>query len=275
MSVTRPSCAALLLLASSVSCGLDAYGTGAASSGSGEAPVESAASSGGAVDTSSSGAGGSGGAGGAGGSGGGGMPSPPFCDPDDPALLACFRFENNTNDESGKGNEVSASGVTISEGKEGLGADFHAGSQVAIADADHWDVTEYTLELWYYQRSHAGDGYRMGLFDSNGRYGLFVYNQGELRCTRGGPVAQMANMPLDTWIHAACVFRAGALRLYVNGTPVAEVGAPELGDGDGTNAIGSDAPSGDSLDGLIDNVRVWNVARSESHICKAAGKPDC
>jgi len=272
MSVTRLSCAGLLLLASSVSCGLDVYGSGAASSGSGEAPVESSASSGGAGNTSSSGAGGSGGAGGAGGSAGG-APLPPFCDPADPALLACFRFDDDTNDESGKGNVVTPINMLLAAGKDGQAADFRAGSQIIIADADHWDVTESTVELWYYQRTYAGT--RMGLFDSDGRFGLFVHNQGDLQCTRGGPVAKKTGMPLDTWIHAACVFKEGKLRLYVNGELATETDAPALGDGNGSNTIGSNAPSGDTLDGLIDNVRIWNVARSEGDICKAAGKPDC
>jgi hypothetical protein len=115
----------------------------------------------------------------------------------------------------------------------------------------------------------------MGLFDSDGRYGLFVHDKGDLRCLRGGAVANMTNMPLDTWTHAACVFGGGKLRLYVNGALAKEVSADAPLAGSGSNAIGSNAPSGDSLDGRIDDFRVWNVARSGSEICAAAGKQGC
>jgi hypothetical protein len=201
------------------------------------------------------------------------MPSVPFCDPSDASLLACFRFDGDTNDGSGKSNTVISTGVTFGEGVFGQAADFKAGSQVLIADAPHWDVTEYTLELWYSQRSYSAS--RMGLFDSDGRHGLMIYDKGDLRCSRGFIVASMADMPLDTWIHAACVFGGGKLRLYVNGALAAEVDASAPPAGSGSNAIGSNAPSGDSLDGRIDGFRLWNVARTPSEICAAAGKPGC
>lgn len=265
MSVTRFSCVGLLLLASSVSCSLDRYGSPLAQGEGGEAQE----SSGGAAGAGSVGSGGAGSGG-----MGGGLPLPPFCDPNDASLLACFRFEGDTLDASGKSNTVTPTNVNLGGGKAGQAGDFQADSQIRIEDAPHWHVSQYTLELWYSQRSYGGT--RMGLFDSDGRYGLFVYGAGELRCSRGDAVASMTNMPLDTWTHAACVFDGAKLRLYVNGAQAAEDDAvPPEPDGTGSNALGSNAPSGDSLDGLIDDVRVWNVARSASEICAAAGKQGC
>jgi hypothetical protein len=212
------------------------------------------------------------GVGGAGGSGGG-MPPPPFCDPTDQTLLACFRFDGDTNDASGKSNDVTPTNVTFGEGVVGQAGDFKPGSQIAIADAPHWDIPEYTVELWYYQRSYGSN--RMGLFDSDGRVGLFIHGQGDLRCLRGSATANKMDMPLNTWIHAACVFGSGKLRLYVDGAMALEVDAEPPMPNDMLNTIGSNAPNGDSLDGLIDDVRVWNVARSASEICAAAGKSGC
>ncbi|UQA59844.1 LamG domain-containing protein [Polyangium aurulentum] len=74
-------------------------------------------------------------------------------------------------------------------------------------------------------------------------------------------------MPLNTWIHAACVFGGGKLRLNVNGDLTDEVDAQAPSASEGLNAIGANAPSGDSLDGLIDGVRVWKVARYASECC--------
>ncbi|MDI1450734.1 LamG domain-containing protein [Polyangium sp. 6x1] len=263
-----------------------AAGSTGGADGAGGASSSGAAGNGPTVGAGGAGTGGTDGVGGAGGSGGsvgmggatgaggsGGMPEPPFCDPTDASLLACFRFEGDAKDESGKTNTVTPTNVTFKAGVDGQAADLKAGSQVFIDDAPHWDVTEYTVELWYYQRSHPGT--RMGLFDSDGRYGFFIYGQGDLQCTRGGAIANMQNMPLDTWTHAACVFGGGKLRLYVNGTQVEEVDAMAPVAGSGSNAVGSNAPDNDSLDGRLDNVRIWNVARSAADICKAAGQQGC
>jgi len=36
-------------------------------------------------------------------------------------------------------------------------------------------------------------------------------------------------------------------------------------------AIGGNSPSGDSFDGLIDEVRIWRLARTPTEICMTAG----
>jgi hypothetical protein len=35
-------------------------------------------------------------------------------------------------------------------------------------------------------------------------------------------------------------------------------------------SVGSNSPSGDNLQGLIDNVRVWTRVRNDSEICQTA-----
>jgi hypothetical protein len=223
------------------------------------------------------GGGGEAGAGGFGSGGAGGMAWAGFCDSADPTLLACFRFNGGFNDESGKFNMVSAKNVSLVGGVEGGAVNFQINNvpSLIIQHAPHWNVTDFSIELWYKARSPMTT--RMGLFDSQDRYGLFFYPGEELRCIGGGGSGiGVSGFPLNTWTHAACVQSGDMLRLYVNGTPIATVnGAVAPPVGTGVNAIGSDAPSGDIFDGLIDNVRIWNTARTDAQICMAAGKQGC
>jgi hypothetical protein len=239
----------------------------------------SGTSSSGVSSSSSSGAGGIG-QGGSGssssssGSGGfGGTPVAALCDSSDPTLIACFPFDGDSNDASGKKNEVTSTGVTFAPGISGQAASFNGASQVSIANSSIWDVPEYTVELWYYQLSYGAD--RVGIFDSDNRFSMFVYGAGEFRCSRAGTYfAIKEKMPLNTWTHVACVYGGSTLSLYVNGALSDQTVAPFLDSG-GTTTIGSNAPNGDYFNGMIDSVRVWNVPRSAADICKSAGNLGC
>lgn len=158
-------------------------------------------------------------------------------------------------------------------GVVGQAASFDKTVQVAIGNGAPWDISQYTVELWYYQKSYSTG--RMGLFDSDNRLGMFVYGQGDLRCSRSPDiVVTVPGMPLGAWNHVACVFDGMTLSMYVNGELKGTVIAPAITNG-GTTAIGSNAPSGDYFDGLIDNVRVWNVAHSAAEVCASIGKQGC
>jgi hypothetical protein len=238
--------------------------SGSSSSSSGAGGIGSGGS-GSSSSTSSSSSSGSGGV--------GGNPAAALCDSSDPTLIACFPFEGDTIDASGKKNEVTATGVTFAPGVNGQAASFNGASQVSIANTALWDVPVYTVELWYYQRSYNAT--RAGIFDSDNRFSMFVYGSGEFRCSRAGTYFAINDkMPLDTWTHVACVYSGSTLSLYVNGVLSDQTMAPFLDSG-GTTTIGSNAPNGDYFDGMIDSVRVWNIARSANDICTAAGKPNC
>jgi hypothetical protein len=251
-----------------------------ASSGGGESGGQAGAGGGGMAGAGGMAGGGgmagAGGQGGIGGGGAGGMPPVTVCDKNDLTLLACFRFENGTSNESGNLSTISEKDLSIGAGIEGSAIDFQVGKMpyLYLWDAPHWDVTDFSVELWYNARSSPTT--RMGLFDSQGRYGLFLYPGGELRCISGNTSANQSGMQLNMWTHVACVQSGSALRLYVNGILVADQGgalAPSLFDG--INTIGSAAPVADTFDGFIDNVRVWNIPRTAQQICLAAGKQGC
>lgn len=269
--------------------------SGNATSGSGGSTMQSGSggmggaggSSNGASGTggNSSGMGGEAGMGGAGGGnnsggsgGAGGMPTSEFCDNSLDSLLACFRFENPIADESGKLNTVTMFGLSQKTGKDGLAGNFQPGasSYLRIDDAPHWDVQDFTVEAWIYVRNYPVSPERMGIFDSDGRYGFFVLPTDVVNCSRGPSNVKWTGLQLNTWTHVTCALGSGNLSLYINGSKVAEAGGATAPDpGAGMNAIGGNAPSGNTMDGMIDNFRVWNVRRTDEQICKAAGSSGC
>lgn len=206
-------------------------------------------------------------------------PPPPFCDPADPTQAACWRFEGSAVDGSAYANHGVATSVSWAAG--------HAGGQavrttapgaIRVADSPSLNVTAaITLEMWVRADSLPTAPARAGLIDDNGQYGLFVHPGGELLCVLAGVsnVARAAGqLPLAAWTHVACSWDGAAITLYVNG--VAVLGVPATGAIDPVGAsdgmaIGGNSPAGDAFDGLIDDVRVWNVARSPTDVCRAAG----
>ena len=75
------------------------------------------------------------------------------------------------------------------------------------------------------------------------------------------------------WQHLACTYDRSVLRLYISGNVVASQAWTQALSTAGTNglALAGNSPTGDILDGEIDDLRIWSVARSDQDICDDAG----
>jgi len=198
---------------------------------------------------------------------------PPFCDATDTTLVACYRFEGNAKDQSAFKNDLSASGVSYVAGVSGKALSLSPTAKVTAPDTASWAVTTaMTIELWVRPRSLPATG-RMGLVDDDGRFGFFVYPPGVVRAM--SPAALDTPLPLvvGAWTHVAFTYDGAKMTLYVNGAAVATqaiVGTFGAPSGNGI-AVGMNSPSGDVLDGELDSLRVFRIARSAKQICEAAG----
>jgi hypothetical protein len=77
---------------------------------------------------------------------------------------------------------------------------------------------------------------------------------------------------LLVWTHVTCSYDGANIKIYINGVEHATATATGALSTSGTtgSSIGSNNPSGDNLVGLMDDLRIWNIARTPLQICEAA-----
>jgi hypothetical protein len=210
---------------------------------------------------------------------------PPFCDETDPTLVACYRFEDPGApllDESMYGNDGTVAthlGAVPGPPGHGQALELHPDSVALVPDSVSLNLRmSATLELWVRPTTLPAAGARFGLLDNNGQYGLFLAPDGTVRCAMGSTVPSALSVAPGVWTHIACSYDGQAVRLYQNGalkgTPTATTVTLTDGSADGMR-LGENSPTGDVLDGALDDVRIFAVARSAAQICAAAGRSNC
>ncbi|GAB5537979.1 MAG: hypothetical protein Salg2KO_00820 [Salibacteraceae bacterium] len=133
-----------------------------------------------------------------------------------------------------------------------------------------------TFEAWVYVNSTASGNIAILDYGQNSVGSRNTFNVGgnnQLSFISGGTNANLASssnvVPDNTWTHVAFVLNSGTGYLYVNGNQVATgnlttVNTPSTGV---DLRIGQRVPGGSiPFDGSIDEVRIWNVARTASEI---------
>lgn len=198
---------------------------------------------------------------------------PPFCDPDDEELVACYEFESDGSDGSAAGNDLTLGGVSFAAGVSGEALVLNEESSAAVLAPTGLNVSRFTIELWVRASAIPTEG-RRGLIDKNGQYGIFLYPDGTVRFTAGVGVT-VSSLPIASseWTYIACTMDGLELRLYRNGTK--DDSAVVSGSTPSSSAafhVGEDSPDGgDQFVGRLDGVRVWSQPRSAAEICAAAG----
>ena len=200
-----------------------------------------------------------------------------FCDTADTTLVGCWEFENTVADASGNNNNGTATSVAYATGKVGQAAVLTAGSHIAVPDsASILASSQLTIEGWINPTSLPAGTARMGILDDDGHYGFFIY-LGQLRCFVNITVAYNVTLATSQWTHVACTYDGTTGTIYVNGMQAMQMGGGgALGTPSGQGiALGGNSPTADTLVGMIDQYRVYNVARTASQICRDAGLTTC
>jgi hypothetical protein len=198
-------------------------------------------------------------------------------------LAACFRFEGSPRDESSTNLAIATARSLLYEaGIDGLALSVGPGSRLQVGNTTALDATRLTIEVWLKPRTLPTGTARAGIIDYERQYSLWVLPGGSVMCSVRGPGDLMATLDLKpgVWTSVACALDATTLTVLHDGAPKASrpVTTVETPSGSGGMAIGSnvvsaDRPNVDSFDGLIDNLRIWRRARTQSEICAAA--PNC
>jgi carboxyl-terminal processing protease len=139
-----------------------------------------------------------------------------------------------------------------------------------------------TLELWLKAASFSQqNGAVHSLLRKNGEAGSENFYL-RFRMVSGKPYVEMmpgketgvlrAPCELETskWYHLAATYDGNVIRAFINGTPLGSMqasGAIEIDDSELLVGRGDpDYSGGEYFDGMLDAIRIWNVARSEKDI---------
>ena len=80
-------------------------------------------------------------------------------------------------------------------------------------------------------------------------------------------VTSSANLPMNTWTHIAATYDGASLKVYVNGTLTGTVAnASGLPSGADAWYFGKAASGSNLFPGTMDEIRIWNVVRTQSEI---------
>ncbi len=204
--------------------------------------------------------------------------SPSVCDTTDTGLVACWLFEGNLDDETGRRDLTAAApSFTDSGTARGQAVEMSMGHQLQLADGvTPPSFTSGTWQMWIRPDSVPSLG-RRGLLELDGSYGIFLYADGTLSCrmaTSGGGDATLrsaTSVAPGDWHHIACTATMDSSQLYLDG--MAEDGdvTNALALSSGTFMIGADAPSGsDAFEGAIDSVMLFDYVRTPMQIAADA-----
>ena len=195
-------------------------------------------------------------------------------------LVAAFGFDAGSGttiaDASGAGNNGTASNTTwATSGKYGRALSFNGStSRVTIPDAASLHLTTaMTLEAWV-NKSATNAGWRDVVYKGDDNYYLSSSSSPANRPAGGGiiggsygEVFGSTSLATNAWTHLAVTYDGASVQLYVNGSQVASIpkqGA--LSTSLNPLTIGSDPLYGQYFQGMIDEVRVYNVALSAAQI---------
>ncbi len=201
---------------------------------------------------------------------------------------AVWHLGSDLTDATGNPNTGTPTGTTIVPAVIGNGRNFDGSSYVTIpilAGNESLNITSsLTMEAWAYRR---GAGYQSMVakyeYSPPDRSYLLGFNYREDYSGADGPCAVVSTdkyfnlnglvedpaLPqVNTWQHIAAVFGSNRLRLYVNGTRVADKnpGFTTLWNSSEPVIIGGCDNGSVRFNGILDEVRISAAARSDSWI---------
>jgi hypothetical protein len=185
----------------------------------------------------------------------------------DPAQIACYTFDQDTLDHSTHAHHLTATGTSFGLGKDNTtGLSIIDGSSVTSADSTDFNVPTYTIRMFILPASLPPAAGRMGLFDSNLRYRMFLHPDGVIRCaftnSANGSIelfSPSGAVAAGTYTRVACTYDGATLKVLINDVVVADKPeAQTLGSSNAGIVVGQNSPSGENFEGVIDNLEVWS-----------------
>ena len=196
-----------------------------------------------------------------------------------PLPVAAYAFAEGAGssvaDVSGLGNAGSVgSAVWSSQGKFGNALSFDGvGARVTVPDAPSLRLTTaMTLEAWVFP-TQVTNAWRDVIYKGDDNYYLMATTTPSSRPMGGGFFSGVgygeafgaSALAANTWTHLAATYDGSMVRLYVNGVQVAsKAQTGSLRTSANPLQIGGDGIYGQYFAGRIDEVRVYNVALTQT-----------
>ena len=197
-----------------------------------------------------------------------------------PGLLAQYGFQGGTTDDSGSGNNATATGSpAYTTGKIGQAIDLDGTDDVVTAGIGLTDSPDVTVATWV-KWDGGSDWQRVFDFGPDTNNYMFLTPKaggGGLRfAIKNGSAEQQLNatvLAAGQWVHVAVTLNGDTGTLYVNGTPV-DTKTIVINPNDfkgSSHFIGKSQFAADPLfSGAIDDFRVYNYALSAAVIANLA-----
>ena len=184
--------------------------------------------------------------------------------------LAEYLFEGDVFDTSGNGFDGTLVGGTFVTGYDGQGLQFNGATD--RVDLGGVDVAgeAMTLAAWVYINAYVTDGRIIskatGINEADHWWMMSTTTNGSFRfrLKAGGITTTLISpinlVPLQTWVHLMAVYDGTTMRLFVDGTQVAEVAKTGVIDRDPAvqASIGAQPQGVYVLDGILDSVLIYD-----------------
>src|SRR5436190_9461951 len=202
-------------------------------------------------------------------------------------LVAAYSFDEGSGttvaDASGNGNSGTlANTVWNAAGKAGSALSFNGtNSRVNINDAASLHLTTaMTMEAWV-RPSTISSAWRDVIYKGDDNYYLMATSTNSSRpvsgIIAGGSYAESigtSSLVANTWTHLATTYDGATLRLYVNGTQVSSLAKTgSITTSTNQLQLGGDSIYGQYFSGLMDDVRVYNIALTAAQVLADMNTP--
>lgn len=193
----------------------------------------------------------------------------PACDPSDPSLVLCFPFDNDALDHAAAPATVQTQKITLVPGRVGNAGSFDGVSSLLTMSPPPAKVdaiaSEVTIEAFVSPAALPVASARMGIFDCDGRFGLFVLSTG-VECVGNAGNVTGPTLAAGAVTHVACTIGVTTITLYYDGAAVATGTTSAILGPSHPVAIGMNSPSGDVLIGTLDEVRLYSRVKTTAEI---------
>jgi hypothetical protein len=207
-------------------------------------------------------------------------------------LVAHWKFDegsgNTAHDTSGNGNDGTFVGDPVwMTGRAGGALEFNGSSDyIEVPFSESLRVInqgDFTIAAWF-RLDEIPTEYKVVFQQGDdtsggpGRTWLFVHQSNEIRSSLGGSATGSGvGIEGGTWYHAAVIVTEGgtddSVQIYVNGEPAGASRLDSMEDSQGIFYIGAHKALGNIWDGLLDDLRIYSHALSETELLRLAVGP--